>query len=114
MPEPRTMIAVKGKVAQPHYFAEETSGETKPKSPITNVPAMIALVVVGVGIILYMRSRPKTFTTPALTLTPDINAASSSILNLAHSLTAVGQVYNPNPSVPTVSGGASTPIVATG
>jgi hypothetical protein len=114
MPEPRTMITVKGEAKQPHYFADEINGDTKPKSPIYNVPAMIALVAVGVGIILFMRSRTKTYTTPALTLTPDYNSDSSSVLNLANSLAASGLVYNPNPDAPTVGGGVSTPVTTAG
>lgn len=114
MAEQRSRVHVKGEAKQPHYFADEINGDTKPKSPITNVPAMIALVAVGVGIILFMRSRNKTYSVPALTLTPDYNSDSSSVLNLANSLSASGMVFNPNPSAPTVGGGVSTPIVATG
>lgn len=104
----------KAKHSQTFFEGEQGAGDTSRPSPIKNVPAMIALVVVGVGLVLFLRSRPKTSTGPALTVLSDPSADSSGVLNLANSLVAVGQVHNPNPSAPTVGGGVSTPIVAAG
>lgn len=118
MSEPRSMITVKGEAKQPQYFAAESVPSTKSSSPIHNVPAMIALAAVGVGVILFLRSRSNgTSTGPALTVTPDVSADSSGITNLTNSivsLQAAGLIYNPNPSAPVVGGGVSTPITTAG
>jgi len=102
---------IMGKAKSPSFFKGATS--TSPtSSPIKrNMPVLLALLLIGVAIILFLRSRSSTSsasTGPVLSLSGGSAPDQSTIDNLTASILALqGQVHIPsiNPG-----GGTSTPI----
>jgi hypothetical protein len=93
-----SLISDKGKVASPAFY-----GKTKTVSPAkssSNLPIYAVLVVIGVGLVFFLRKRSSNVQTgPLLTLAPNGQTDTSAIANLTQSVDAL-----------TLRGGASTPL----
>lgn len=98
---------IMGKVKSPTFFKGEGKSSTPAKK--SNIPVLLAIVLFGAALILFMRSRSTTVSTgPAVNLNAGAAPDQSTIDNLAASINALaGQVHTASP-IP--AGGTSTPI----
>lgn len=99
---------IMGKVAV-SPFGKTTKSSTPASSSIKrNFPVLLALLLLGVAIVLFMRSRSYSQTGPALNLISTTAPDQSAIDNLTASVLAMQGLVTTNPSIP--GGGTSTPI----
>lgn len=97
---------IMGKVKSPSFFKGSTS-QSSPSNASSlkrNFPVLLALVLLGVAIILFLRSRGSSSTGPVLSLSGESTPDQSTIASI---LASQGQVHIPSTNP---SGGASTPI----
>jgi hypothetical protein len=110
---PTSPIKIMGKAKAPSFFKGEGGSSKSKTSPLKrNMPVLLAIVLLGVALILYLRSRSTVVQTgPALTTAGVTSSDQTQIDTLTAAILAHSGQVTINPSSP--SGGASTPITPT-
>lgn len=108
MPNLSSPNKIMGKVKQSPFTGSKVPSSTPLKK--SNTPALIAIVLLGAALILFLMSRQtQTRTGPLTVLTQSAAPDQSTIDNLTASILALqGLVYIPSQEP---AGGASTPII---